>query len=303
MVIRYVGNFRETYCTETHLAKTLENLGHEVIRLQEDTTQDVVGKCDLFLFTRTWGNTVKMEHLQEYKKMKIPTVSWHLDLYVGLQRDGGIDNDPFWRTDFVFTPDGDPKSAEVFKEKGINHHYMKPGVFKDECYIPKIPTPDRHELIFVGSYNYHPEWPYRQQLIDFLKSTYPQFEHWGPEGRGLVRGDALNRLYANTKVVVGDSLCLGFDKPYYWSDRVYETLGRGGFLIHPYIEGMDEEFVDGVHLAYYKYGDFEELKAKIDYFLQADRVREDIRKIGHEFVKKHATYENRAKDVLDVVLG
>lgn len=301
MVIRYVGNFREKYCTETHIANTLERLGHQVIRLQEDTTKEVVDKCDLFLFTRTWGDTVTLGHLKEYKSLGIPTASYHLDLYVGL-REAGMKGDPFWATEFVFTPDGDPASAEFFKKKKINHFYIKPGVDKAECYMsPQLAF--KHDVIFVGMSgdNYHKEWPYRGELLAWLESTYGErFAKYG-HPQETVRNGPLNQLYAHTKVVVGDSLCPGFKKPYYWSDRVYETLGRGGFLIHPYIQGLDEEFMDGVHLAYYPYRDFKRLRATIDYFIGANRVREDIRKIGHEFVKEHATYDNRLKQMLEIV--
>src|SRR5580658_6017552 len=119
MRITYLGNFKEPYCTEVHIANTLDRLGHDVTRLQEDETQDPVRDCDLFLFTRTWGKTLTHDHLEDYRRRNIPTVSYHLDLYVGLKRDGDINTDAFWRTDFVFTPDGDPKSAQIFKEKGI----------------------------------------------------------------------------------------------------------------------------------------------------------------------------------------
>lgn len=44
MRIAYVGNFTQQHCTEVHLAKTLENLGHVVTRLQENGfTSDELG--------------------------------------------------------------------------------------------------------------------------------------------------------------------------------------------------------------------------------------------------------------------
>lgn len=304
MLVAYVGNFKPSHSTENHLATTLEKLGHQVIRLQEDELTDLwitpALKCDLFLFTRTWGKSVTMEHLAILKEYHIPTVSYHLDLYVGLQRDGGIDHDPFWRTDYVFTPDGDPTSLGVFRSKSINHFYLKPGVLKDECYIKEEEI--KRDLIFVGSYRgYHPEWPYRHQLIDWLKGTYSQFELWGPQGRGHVRGEELNALYAGTKIVIGDSLVKDFTHQYYWSDRVYETMGRGGFLIHPKVFGMGDEFNDREHLVFYEFGDFKGLKEKIDYYLEHDSEREKIRRQGHEFVKNNCTYTNRLQEMFEIL--
>ena len=315
MKIAYVGNFTQQHCTEVHLAATLEDLGHQVVRLQEDRLNPgwadyVIANelPDMFLFTRTWGKTVTLNDLQAFKNNGIPTVSYHLDLYVGLQREDGLDNDPFWRTDFVFTPDGSEDAARVFSSKGINHHYVKPGVFKPECYLDEE-RGGGAEVLFVGGGSAtgegpqygHKEWPYRGQLIKFLQDTYGNRfikKGWPHE---TVRNHELNRLYSDSKVVVGDSLCLNFDRPYYWSDRVCETLGRGGFMIHPYIKGMEEEFTDGEHIVYYKFGDFDELKQKIDYYLEHVEERERIRKAGHERVKQVATYHNRMTQMLDTV--
>lgn len=311
MRIAYVGNFSQRHCTEVHLAATLEDLGYEVTRIQENSHSpaslpSLVERHDLFLFTRTWGGLVTLDFLQ---KLNIPSASYHLDLYVGLNREDGLDDDPFWRTDIVFTPDGDPASAAVFKEKGINHHYIKPGVYKPECKTYPANGRTGNQVIFVGGgsptgegqqYG-HKEWPYRGKLLKWLRDTYGEryskYGHPDP----TIRNVALNQLYANSKVVVGDSLCLNFNKPYFWSDRIYESLGRSAFIIHPYIRGLEEEFTDGETIVFYKYGDFDELKSKIDYYLSHDEERIKIRNAGHEFVKNNATYHDRLKQALGVV--
>ena len=304
MRIYYLGNFLPSHSTEQHIARTLRSMGHEVVELQENFIQpDHLSErlnnepIDLFLVTRTWGETFMLPHLDILKRRNIPSASFHLDLYVGLERDGNISGDAFWRTDYVFTPDGDPKSEEFFKEKGINHYYLKPGVFADECYL--VPGEKDKDVIFVGSYNYHPEWQYRPQLIDWLKANY-QFELWGSHGLGEVREHPLNELYGRTKIAIGDSLHLP-NHDYYWSDRVYETLGRGGFLIHPYIKGLEEEFTDKEHLVFYEYGDFTQLRDLIDYYLGHDAERETIRQQGHELVKNNFTYTQRMQTMLDTI--
>lgn len=323
MKIAYVGNFTQRHCTEVHLAFTLEQLGHEVIRLQEnELTKDWVSKLpsdtDMVMYTRTWGGYVTLGDLEQLRERKIPTVSYHLDLYVGLSRkylhedktlEEVLQTDPFWRTDFVFTPDGDPKSAEVFRKNNVNHYYMKAGVFEPECYIYGEQHPEI-DVLFVGggdtpgsphAYG-HPEWNYRNELIQWLKNTYKdRFTKFG-HPQETIRNNELNMLYYNaSKVVVGDSVCIGFNHENYWSDRVYETIGRGGFLIHPYIKGLEEEFTDGETIVFYEYGNFDQLKEKIDYYLEHDDERERIRKAGHEFVKKNATYTQRLQQMLKIV--
>lgn len=320
MQIAYVGNFTQRHCTEVHLAATLESMGHDVVRIQE-TEQANPGwierelplEADLFLYTRTWGHMVTMSDIEQLRRLNIPSASYHLDLYVGLKREDGLDNDPFWRTDYVFTPDGSEEAAEVFKKKDINHFYMKPGVFKPECYSMasdvKYGVQFPLDVIFVGGGSAtgegpqygHTEWPYRGQLIKWLKDTYgDQFKKFGwPQE--TIRNERLNSLYGAAKVVVGDTLCLGFTRPHYWSDRVYETMGRGGFMIHPYIKGMEEEFTDGENIVFYEYNNWAQLKEKIDYYLSHDDEREHIRQAGHEFVKENATYNNRLQLMLDTV--
>lgn len=313
MQIVYVGNFRPSFSTENHIRRTLEDMGHQVIALQEDeipTTHilKVSRFADLFLYTRTWrlqGNGLEL--LRGLEVQRVPTVSYHLDLYMGISREAGIQSDPFWQTKYVFTPDGDPRSAEKFKTLGINHFYMKPAVVKDECYLTEPVSDLQHDVIFVGSYDYHAEWSYRPKLIDWLRSTYGDgFKRYGnpaaddPNVIGL-REHELNQLYNSAKIVVGDALCMGFSHEGYWSDRVPETLGRGGFLIHPYIKGLDEEFKDREHLVYYQYDDFDQLKELIAHYLQHPAEREKIRRAGHEFVKAQATYHNRMEQMLETL--
>jgi glycosyltransferase involved in cell wall biosynthesis len=180
-------------------------------------------------------------------------------------------------------------------------HYLTAGVLKDECYLAD-PWSVQYPIIFVGSYNYHRAWPYRRQLIDWLKETYPdKFSGFGPNFGRVMRGDDLNRLYASSKVVVGDSYSPNFAYPGYWSDRIPETLGRGGFLIHPWIEGIDEFYTDREHLVLYDYGDFNQLDELINYYLDHDDEREQIRRAGHEHVKANHTFTNRWQKILRTV--
>lgn len=310
MKIAYVGNFTQQHCTEVHIGQSLENLGHEVTRIQENPINapgflEKVEKHDMLLFTRTWNNLITMDHLKKLKSLGIPTVSYHLDLYVGLKREDGLDTDPFWRTEYVFSPDGDPKSAEVFKRKGINHFWSAPAVFKPECYLTDDYGKFDKDVVFVGGgvgYG-HKEWPYRGQLVRWLERTYgKRYKKFGyPEQ--TVRNHELNKLYCTSKVVVGDSLCLGFKHEKYWSDRIMETTGRGGFIIHPYILGLEEFFENGEEVVFYQYGNFDDLKEKIDYYLDPanEYERERIRLAGQARTLKDHTYNNRLSKMIEIV--
>jgi len=307
--IVFLGNFRVDYTTESHHVKTLQSMGHKVTKLQETeaTSEEILAaakKADLFVWVHTHGWKTKgrltmSTVLKQLKLNGIPTMTYHLDLWFGLKRQRDLSSDPVYKEiGHFFTVDA--KMAEWFNKKtSVKGHYVPAGVYDKEAYF----TPAKslsHEVIFVGSKRYHPEWKYRTQLIDWLEKTYgKKFEHWGNDGLGTVRGKNLNKLYASTKVVVGDTLCPNFTYSDYWSDRVYETIGRGGFIIHPYISGMEKEFVDKEHLVFYQYKNFKQLKELIDYYLDHDEEREEIRLAGHELVKGNYTYKDRWQFILE----
>lgn len=312
MRIVFYGNFQVSYSSESHHAASLKELGHIVVQLQEPSTpaDQIIAeatKSDMFVWVHTHGwNTPGMRTaLRTIKAGGVPVVAYHLDLYLGLRRWKMYESDPYMRDiDHFFTVDrlmADWLNANT----EVRGHYLPAAVFGPECYLAEPTSPHGNDVIFVGSKGYHPEWPYRPQLIDWLRATYgPRFTHIGGDGdTGTIRGDELNRLYASSKVAVGDTLCLNFDYPDYWSDRVYETLGRGGFLIHPRVPGMDREFADYKHLAFYTYGHFDQLKSEIDFWLASDDDREQVRSDGYTHVKGEHTYAHRWRTILDTVFG
>lgn len=309
MRIAFLGNHQVSYSSESHHAASLEALGHEVLRLQEPKARLDGLDCDLFVWVHThgWEPPHIEKHLSVLKRRGIPCITYHLDLYRGLSRWDRYTHHPYMTMlDHWFTVDR-LMADWLNQNTAVAGHYLPAAVFGPECYLAEPVSPHGNDVIFVGSRGYHPEWPYRPQLIDWLRKTYGErFTHAGSDGdTGTIRGDALNKLYASSKIVVGDTLCLNFDYPDYWSDRVYETLGRGGFLIHPYIQGMERHFDSSKHLQFYQYGDFDELKTHIDWYLRPENAhwREAFRKAGHEHVKTHHTYTNRWETILDTVFA
>jgi glycosyltransferase involved in cell wall biosynthesis len=305
--IVFLGNFRVDYSSETHHANTLEFMGHKVIRMQESESksEEILKHAidsDLFIWIHThgWKTPGKYEMGQVLRTLadyKIPTMTYHLDLWFGLQRQRDLDNHPVYKyIGHFFTVD--KKMSDWFNQKtNVKGHYISAGVYDKECIIKQVEL--KNDVIFVGSKKYHSEWKYRPQLIDWLEDTYKErFQHYGMGGLPSIRGTKLNKLYWSTKIVVGDTLCINFKYPDYWSDRVYETMGRGGFIIHPYVQGMEREFEDKKHLVFYEYGNFNQLKELIDYYLEHDEEREAIRKAGHELVKSKYTYRNRWEQIL-----
>lgn len=329
MKIVFLGNFQVPFTSEIHYANTFEKLGHKVLRLQEPmVTTDRIWQeainADMFFWVHThgWelrGQRTMSEVLRKLRGRGIPTVAYHLDLYMGLNRWNNYHSHDYFKIEHFFTVD--KLMADWLNENtNTTGHYLPAGVYEPECYIG-VPTPERfdYDVIFVGSRKYHPEWQYRPRLIQFLEDTYgKRFGHFGNDGMRIVRGDELNRLYASAKVVVGDTLCPNFDYPHYWSDRIYETTGRGGFIIHPYIKGIEDSFnleseINTIVLRHkiekhqeiesYQYGDFLGLKKRINFYLKHDTEREMLRMAGHERTKRDHTYTQRLQTIIETVKG
>lgn len=315
MKVAFLGNFTHQHCSEAHHAAALEQLGHEVIRMQEGGVnchqfRNGVQNVGMFVWVHSHGwrvmsdRTPIEEMLGELRDQGIPTVAYHLDLYLGIKsRWEAYQHDPYITGGYLqhfFTVDS--LMADWLNDNTTTKgHWIPAGVHQPECYMAVTQRP--FDVTFVGSRNYHPEWPERPKLIDFLESRYAhRFIGYGPDFGRPVRGGALNQVYADAKVVVGDSFCPGHNyQGHYWSDRASETLGRGGFLLHPRVPYMDDVFADKQHLVYYDFNDYDQLAELIDYYLRNSDERNEIRRCGHQYVTANHTYTNRWKSIMDTV--
>jgi hypothetical protein len=309
--ISFLGNFEVPYSSENHHAASLESLGHTVIKLQERRAKarqiyNEALDSDLFIWVHThgWntpGSIDMVDVLHELKRRGITTMTYHLDLWFGIEREKDLKADSFYTSIGHFFATDKLMCDWFNKNTKVKGHFIPAGVYDKETYIHKDYDANNFEndIIFVGSKRYHHEHSYRPKLIDFLKDTYgKRFLHVGGDGdTGTVRGEALNRVYAKSKIAIGDSLNINFNYPYYTSDRLFESTGRGGFTIYPKIVGLDEYFNED-EIVWYQHGNLDDLKQKIDYYLEHEQEREAIRKNGHERTKREHTYVHRWQQIL-----
>jgi hypothetical protein len=233
------------------------------------------------------------------------TAAVHLDRFFGLKRETQVTEEPWFKMQHVFTADGDNEQA--FEDAGVNHHFLMPGVFDQECYLGTPRNKYRSDIAFVGAHTggYHPEYKGRMQLVKWLRNTYGERCAFYPKpGQHAVRNEDLNDLYASVKVVVGDSCFAdGVNTRNYTSDRPYETVGRGGFLLFPRIPCVDAELTAGEHCAFFEPGNWADLGDKIEHWLkpEQDEQRLIIRTAGSAHVKANCSYRNRLATMLDVM--
>lgn len=318
MKLAYVGNFEPVHSTETHVARAFESNGHEVVRLQEQTfgwnPDQVPDDAAFVLWTHTHGLASERTHrhqdrfLHALRARGVPSVSFHLDRYWDLYRETqivGRGQEPFFRTDLMCSADGG--NQDRWASAGVEHVWMPPAVSEPECepgtYRPALAS----EIAFVGSWlpGYHPESTHRRLLVDWLKATYgDRCRFWPAPGQPAVRNEQLRDLYASVKVLVGDSCFSGDPRGHsYLSDRVPESLGRGGFLVHPHTPGVTDGtlYTAGEHLVCWEAGDWDALREAIDGALGDDEERQRIAKGGREHVLTTATYEVRARELVAVL--
>jgi hypothetical protein len=313
MRVAYLGNFGPSWSTENHVAASFELLGHLVTRIQEGDTRavhvpDLAVGHDLFVWTQTYGLAVtggsvddRAAMVETIKHLGIPTVGYHLDKWFDLPREDQVAGEPFFYQDVVFTPDGG--NAKRWAKYGINHHWLPPGVFEPEC-VAGRPQPDlAADVGFVGNWRggYHPEWAHRAELITQLRQRYGARLALWPHGR-QVRGRDLSDVYASGRVLIGDSCMVG-GTGWYWSDRIPETLGREGFLLHPWTEGIDDHYTDGRHYRTWQLGEWRDLFTLVEHYLDHDDERRAIAAMGRRHVLDTATYTIRAQQVIDTVFG
>lgn len=304
--IALLGNFQVPFSTESELRWTLETrLGHSFVPLQENkvTTDEVVSTCQersvkLFIWVHThcWfmtGSFDQYRMLDLLRKSGIKTASFHLDRFWGLNKADGredrIGDHAFFRTDKFFSADGG--NDEKWASRGINHVWLKAGVVERDCVLGRPSLQWGNQVVFCGADGYHSEYPFRTSMVNRLREIY------GSNFRVYqgIRQQQLNDLYATAKVVVGDHCFAG--QPRYCSDRLYETTGRGGFLIYPETEDITAE-IPG--LVTYKPQDINDLIKKVNYYLADENQTERIRKRSesHGWVKQNGTYTNRMIELL-----
>lgn len=291
-----IGSFLNFH-DEGYIAQAFEDLGWCVKRFEASNTisDQILSEIETkkYQFVLTVNRELKDGN---FKKIlgKIKTVFWLFDLYFGTQREYLLQINPLFNSDFVFSTDGGHQKE--FKELGINHFCLRQGIYKSEAYIGRSRKEFENDIIFVGTINSID--PNRDKLIDFLQRTYgKQFKWWGRSGPNEIRGKDLNDLYASTKIVVGDS-CYS---PNYWSIRIYDVLGRGGFLIFPKIPGLENEFVYDKHFVSYEHGDYQDLKKKIDYYLEHIEERNKIKLEGFKYCRENYNFKSRCQNLIEII--
>ena len=244
--------------TEGHIERAIIELGHTVVK--EDSGSDFV------LFHKVFPET-------DAKK-----VCWYFDKISWKNRANYIQM-CLEKADLVFVTD------ETWAKE---HPHKKLKILRQGC---GDCSKGRKMLIntqvaFTGSL-YGERFNWFTRLNRRYKEKFYGFNN--------VFNKSLNNLCASVPIFVAPK---DPSDDYYWSSRVYITLGSGGFLIHPYLEGLRKEYSEEELVMY---TDEEDLYKKIDYYLAHPVDRERIRIKGWEKTKNNFTYKDRVCSLIAIV--
>lgn len=235
---------------EEAIAFALTKLGHEVVPIQEAQFIDgskLVG--DLALFHHP-------HNLAAVASVCIPKVFWCFDL-VAWDASVRHQNRMTWArqmlavADLGFFTDGDWVTQDA-TSKAI---WLTQGADERETAQWSIPANTETDVLFVGGVGYG-----RDEFVTEMRIKYGrQFKHIS---KGCY-GSALEYEIRSAKIVLAPDTPVSAR---YWSNRVYNVLRLGGFLLHPYCAGLRRQYPN-----LFTYRNRDGLHGLIRDFLHSDR--------------------------------
>ncbi len=292
-----------------HIARAFKDLGHDTLWLNPATIRR---------WMRTWADGYILHRVYSFKPDIIFIYSQDIPLPVleKISSENTIKIVLFyvdWRPEILPTLIERGKLVDLFlvTSKGLLDEYRKTGIrnpvyFTDACdtYDHKRQTPIlpiwKSDVAFIGEARLNES---RVNIISKLKESCtvkvygnnwedfhirPTLKSVGPRGYRLICGGA--------KIVLGADIVNYVDG--YWSNRLWLTLGCGGFLLTNYIRGLEDIFENREHLVWYH--DEEECISLVNEYLAKPHERKRIADTGYKYVHEHHTFHHFAGKVLAI---
>jgi len=280
MKIGFASCFSQWH-TEPEICDYLEKAGHEVWRYHYPKMdhQRFIRNAEQWDLVITSLPQLFPPGFWETIKSKTKIIAWYFDWiqgYAGREQQYTRAIKPF---DLVISTDG---QIDMYARYGIDRRWL-PHACDLRTYHP-VETEVRRDVGFIG----HVYTPFRTRLLKGLKRY--NFEHFG--NKEECWGPRYSETCNSVKIMVGDN-CRN-DIPYYWSDRLYLSLGSGAFLMYPRVPGIEDYFTDGKHLILYD--NESDLHNKIDKYLGLPEERKYIALQGAEEVAKNHNWAVRVNE-------
>ena len=166
------------------------------------------------------------------------------------------------------------------------------------------PSGPRHELLFIGNSR-----GARRPILDGLAGTNHDLAvyggSWSPELldprhlRGSwVPNEELHRYYAGADIVLNDHWA-DMGQEGFVSNRVYDVLASGGFVVSDAVPGMDERFDGSVAT----FDTRDALIELVDHYLANPAERHERATRGRAAVVARHTFDHRAATIIEAARG
>lgn len=196
-------------------------------------------------------------------------------------------------------------ASQIMKERYEQMIHVPCGVLM-QCTDPQImhckeEVQKEYELLFVGN----SRRVYRQILKDLLPTKHNLTvygRHWEEFPvqdyvvADYIANEEVGQAYHDAKILLND----------HWEDmreygiisnRIFDALAVGAFIISDDVPGMKEIFRDAV----VTYCDKEDLEKKIDYYLCHETERKEKAQIGKQIVLREHTFARRVEIIVNVM--
>lgn len=292
MRIVYVGKHltgETTNDDEGGITDAFESLGHTVQLIHERKLASLHrAKGDFLLFNH-------FRHVDTLRAVRIPKVFWCFDLVQWndptLARRNLVRREWIRRATVLahtgFCTDGDwvaaDRSDKLFHlPQGFNSTRAK----EPDCQVPST-------VLFTGI-----SAGGGQGRVSFVTEMR---ERYGEKFSVISGGCHGRKLAAH---ILGAKVVVAPDSPVtnlYWSNRVYLTMGLGGFMLHPRSEGLFKHYEhnkDGI--VYYK--DRADLHDLIDHYTgPLESAARRLAETGRHVTLERHTYKHRVEEMLSVL--
>ncbi|MBE5924447.1 MAG: hypothetical protein E7271_08275 [Lachnospiraceae bacterium] len=175
-----------------------------------------------------------------------------------------------------------------------------------QCTDPSVMTSTegnegRYELLFVGN----SRRVYRQILKDLLPTKYKLTvygRHWEEFPvkdyvvSDYIDNNEVGQAYHDAKILLNDHW-EDMKKYGIISNRIFDALSAGAFIISDNVVGIDEVLEGNV----VTYDTTDDLSKKIDYYMEHDGERKEKALAGQKIVREKHTFANRVNDIIGVI--
>lgn len=302
------GKSKRRTRTTAHIARAFKESGHEVLwlnaakirRRRRDSHTYIIGRIERFEpeIVFIYSQDIPLGVLEEIVARGIKTALYYED----------------WSSEVPSSLVDRGKMVDFFlaTNEGMLPQYRQAGIKNPVYFVGACDRRDhrsRHPILplwksdiaFIGTAR-HGESRTRlpQQLSrEFNVKVYgknwqkfgfrPTLKTVTPRSYGLICGGARIVLGADiTNAVKG-----------YWSNRLWLTLGCGGFYLAAYVNGMERYFENKKHLVWYHHE--EQCVQLARYYINRPEERKRISRQGYELVHKHYTFHHFADRMISLV--